>query len=223
MEVRLLKELLGEYTILGSAIAIILALLPLVKLVHYIISSNRTFRVQALDLIFKSYTDVSNLSHRLVVEQMFQSNFNMKMNYETILMFLALKNPTEAIFLYKASMKYLDVGSHEIRFKGKYQSQNWRKVEFFIKPFYNFILYLFFGTFGVMCALFVYKTFSFEGFFVIEYFIYNWVIWFLLMMFSFISIPFAISFLTDKASIVKAEALMSKFSNKTKEIKKWHY
>jgi len=219
----LLKDFLSANPVLASVLAIVLAFLPLFKLGHYIVMSKRVFRTQALDLMFKSYSETSNLSHRLVIEQIFQSNFNLKLDYETINLLLTLQNPTQTIELYKTSKRYLVSTSQTLEFKTKYQCSKRRKLERVLRPLKNIVLYGVFGTISGTTGLYVLENFNIDEFFNINYSILNGGIWFLLSIICILSISLAIKSLTDKTNIRDAEKLEAKFQHKKVKKVNWYY
>jgi len=218
-----LVKFLINYPILASVFATVLAVVPLFKFGHHVIVSKRTFRAQALDLIFRSYSEESNLSHRLIIEQMFQSNFGIKLNYEIITLLLTLPNPTETIELYKTSKNYLVLGNQSLEFKTKFQCPKRRKLERFLRPLKNLGLYGVFGIIGGVSASYVLMKFNIDDLFITNYFIFNGVVWFLLSIVSIISIRLALAYLTDKINIGDAERLKDKFHSKQVKKVTWCY
>ncbi|QFI37591.1 hypothetical protein FR932_06920 [Moritella marina ATCC 15381] len=211
----MLNEFLSGYPLLAGVLAFVLACIPLFKFAHSIIMSKSVLRAQALDLVFKSYGDTSNLSHRLVIEQMFQSNFNLKLDYETITLLLALPNPTETLDLYSKSKRYLVSNNQILEFETKFKCSKRRKLERVLRPSRNIILYGIFGTIAGTAGLYVLKNFNMDEFFTINDSIFNGAIWSFLLIISILSAKFALMSLTDKINIRDAEKLEAKFQPKT--------
>ncbi len=218
-----MKELLNEYPAVATVVMTTLTLLPLFKLAHYVLASNRTFKIQSLELLCKSISDSSNGASRLIAEQMFRSHFKLLVNFKTIEALLNLPNPTLAIDLYGSSKKYLILDNSILIFKNKYQNPKRRKVERLFRPIVAHILYWVFAMTGAFFGLYVIKNFNIDSIFETKYYMFNGALWFLASLISFAFITLAIAALTDKASIKKAEILQDLFKNKGAHKVKWYY
>ncbi|MGF1703397.1 hypothetical protein L4D09_24195 [Photobacterium makurazakiensis] len=218
-----MKEYLNEYPTLATVMMTVLALLPLLKLGHYILASNRSFRIQSLDLLFKSLSDQANGGSRLVVEQMFRSHFKLYVSYDLIQVLLDQPNPTKAIELYKTSKKYLVLSDNGLVFDAKYQCQKRRKIERLLRPTINFIKYWLLAMIGGLSGLYVVKSYNLEIVFEVNYLIFNGAIWFLASLLSFVSMVFAVKSLTDETNIKDAELLEKSFSEQNSKENKWYY
>jgi len=209
-------------TPLWGGIFVVLAFVPLVKLFHYIVHSNRSYKTQSLEMLYKVLGTSENVSNRLVVEQLFVSQFKLDVDYETIVVLLKFPSPTKAISLYKKSARYLEVCREGLIYKEKYNSRNKRRWERYKRPILNYILYLVSAMISFLVGLYVYRSFDINVIFEINYFLFNWTLWGLSTLMSIFCAIIAISFLTDTKSIKDAEALMA-LTDTHKKTPKWCY
>ncbi|HFG1878627.1 TPA: hypothetical protein ACGF2C_003570 [Vibrio cholerae] len=207
------------WVVLTSIIAV---LLPLIKLVHHTLHSNKSHKVQSLDVLFRVAGEKNNITNKFIMEQIFANQFRMDVDYETIEALLSCQSPSEAINLYRNSVRYLELKNGEFKFKNKYQFRTRRRIEYYIRPIVNHLLYWVFGMASGFSGLYLYHCFSIDTFFDVKYFLFNGVYWMIASIFSFCTAIIAIRFLIDKASVKKAEKLIH-ITKMNKINKKWYY
>ncbi|WKY59175.1 hypothetical protein Q5H80_05975 [Vibrio sp. SNU_ST1] len=200
----------------------ILAFLPLIKLFHHILHSNRSYKVQSLEALSKVLSGTENISNRLIAEQLFINQFKVRVDYETIIALLAFEAPTKAINLYRNSNKYLKTAKGRLVYEDKYQCLKKRRLEKYIRPIRNLILYWFFAMIAGFIGLYVYRSFNIDTIFHTNYVLINGVLWALCSLASLICVILAVKCLTDTTSIKDAEALIS-IGNQYKSTPKWYY
>lgn len=205
-----------------AGISVVLAFVPLIKLFHHIIHANRSYKTQSLETLFKVLGASENLSNRLVVEQLFTSQFKLQSDYDTILVLLGFSSPTKAIRLYKKSEKYFEINNGRLVYKEKYSSRGKRRWERYKRPILNNILYFVFAMISVLVGLYVYRSFDISTIFEVNYYVLNWILWGFGALMSVFCAIIAISFLTNTTNIKDAEALMA-LTDTQKKTPKWCY
>jgi hypothetical protein len=200
----------------------ILALLPLIKFLHHILHSNRSYKVQNLEALSKALEGRDNIANKLIVEQFFINQFKVRVDYETIVILLGYSSPTRAIDLYRSSKKYLKKNRSTLVYIDEFQNPKKRHLEKYKRPIINLSLYWLWAMIAGFSGLYTYRSFDINIVFQKSYFLYNGAIWTLCSMLSFVSITVAIRYLTDKENIKNAEALINLDSHSIVTTK-WHY
>ena len=205
-----------------GGIVVVLAFVPLVKLFHFIVHSNRSYKTQSLEMLYKVFGTSENVSNRLVVEQLFTSQFKLQADYDTILVLLGFSSPTKAIRLYRNSERYLKVFRGSFSYEDKYKSCRVRRFENYFRPFLNMLLYFIFAMVTAYIGLYVYLSFDENLIFETNYIVFNGLLWGVASLVGVGCAIKAVSFLTDTTNIKDAEALMA-LTDTRKKTPKWCY
>lgn len=203
-------------------VPLVLSLIARFKFLHDMVHSNRTYKAQSLEMLSKVLGVTDNISNKLVVEQIFISQFKLYVDYETIVILLNSPSPTKAIRLYKKSKRYFEINSGRLVYKEKYSSRGKRRWERYKRPISNVILYCVFAMISVLVGLYVYMSFDIDAIFEVNYYVFNWILWGLSTLMSIFCAIIAIIFLTDSTNIKDAEALMA-LTDTHKKTPKWCY
>ncbi len=205
-----------------AGISVILAIVPLIKLFHHIIHANRSYKTQSLETLYKVLGTSENVSNRLVVEQLFASQFKLQADYDTILILLGFSSPTKAIRLYRNSEKYLKVFRGCFDYEDRYKSSRARRLESYFRPFVNVSLYFLFAMIAAYSVLYVYRSFDENIIFETDFIVFNGLLWGVASLISILCAIKAVAFLTDTTNIKDAEALMA-LTDTHKKTPKWCY
>ncbi len=119
-----------DWVTLSALVALVVSILPLIKFLHELISSNKQFKVKHLELLHQSFGEPNNPAMKLMVEQQFCSVFKCSASFEDICVLLSASKATKAVELYKGSHAYVDCDGEKFTFVDKYRDPKKRMKEY---------------------------------------------------------------------------------------------
>ncbi|WMN64930.1 hypothetical protein [Vibrio parahaemolyticus] len=213
-----------DWVTLSALAALAVSILPLVKFLHELISSNKHFKVKHLELLHQSFGEPNNPAMKLMVEQQFRSVFKCSASFEDICVLLSASKTTKAVELYKDSHAYLDCDGEKFTFVDKYRDPKMRMREYVVRPFRNFTIYMIAALPAVALGMFLlYLVLGGEPL-KTTFGVANVIICFVSAVFCGVLVRVAYYRVTDTHSIKYAEELLTIYDNeyvKSVELKLW--
>ncbi len=213
-----------DWVTLSAFVALTVSILPLIRFIHELISSNRQFKVKYLELLHQSFGEPNNPAMKLMVEQQFYSVFKCSASFEDICVLLSASKTTKAVKLYKDSYAYLDCDGEKFTFVDKYRDPTKRIKEYVVRPFRNFALYMVAALPAVVLGMLsLYLALDGDPF-KTTFGVTNVIICFFSATFCAMLVRVAYYRVTDTHSIKYAEELLTIYDNeyvKSVELKLW--
>ncbi|MEZ8307570.1 hypothetical protein AB6D20_018505 [Vibrio splendidus] len=213
-----------DWVTLSALVALTVSILPLIKFLHELVSSNKHFKVKRLELLYQSFGEPNNPAMKLMVEQQFCAVFKCSASFEDICVLLSASKTTKAVELYKDSHTYLNCDGEKFTFVEKYREPKNRMKEYVVRPFRNFALYMIAAlpavTLGMVSLYVVLDGTPFKTTFGVV----NVIVCFVSAAFCGMLVRVAYYRVTDTHSIKYAEELLTIYDNeyvKSVELKLW--
>ncbi|MGY8871554.1 MAG: hypothetical protein ACKVJE_14040 [Pseudomonadales bacterium] len=204
-----------DYAILS---AILVGILTLFKFLVSWVYSIRHFKSRNMELLYNCMNDPENVASRLVIEQLFCSNFNLKANFDVISVLLKQSSPSESIKYYKEGIKYVSIDCGCFVLKESYKTSKQQRFEKIFNSLKKDFIYYISSFSSVVLFFGVFKFLPSNELFDIYFLTFN-IFWVMLAIILAIVLAIkAISAMTKTESINSAISLVNGQNKKTKNV-----